>query len=124
MNLGIIGGGQLGSLLALSARKLGIKTFIICDDNNAPAKEFCDEFIFSDYQNEENIKIFESKADFITYEFENIPFKTLKLLNRSNKVFPSPNVNKIVQHRLTEKDFINKCNLRTLHIFMLKMKKI
>ena len=123
MNLGIIGGGQLGSLLALSARKLGIKTFIICDDNNAPAKEFCDEFIFSDYQNEENIKIFESKADFITYEFENIPFKTLKLLNRSNKVFPSPNVNKIIQHRLTEKDFINKCNLRTTSYIHVKNEK-
>ena len=42
-NLGIIGGGQLGSLLASAARKLNIKTVVITDDKNAPAKNFCDD---------------------------------------------------------------------------------
>ncbi len=43
--LGIIGGGQLGSLLSTAAKKLDIKTIIYCDDIHAPAQNFCDEFI-------------------------------------------------------------------------------
>ena len=50
VNLGIIGGGQLGSLLAVAAKKLEIKTTIFCDDINAPAKNYCDEFIFGEYK--------------------------------------------------------------------------
>ena len=49
--LGIIGGGQLGSMLAVAAKKLNIKTVILCDDNNAPAQNFSDEFIFGKYDN-------------------------------------------------------------------------
>ena len=46
LNLGIIGGGQLGSLLSAAAKKLNINTIIYCDDNEAPAQNFCNEFIF------------------------------------------------------------------------------
>ena len=49
INLGIIGGGQLGSMLSMAAKKLNIKTIIYCDDINAPAQNFCDEFIFGKY---------------------------------------------------------------------------
>ena len=44
--LGIIGGGQLGSMLSTAAKNLGIRTIILCDDENAPAQHFADEFIF------------------------------------------------------------------------------
>ena len=44
ITLGIIGGGQLGSMLAISAKKLNIKTVIYCDDLDAPAQNFCNEF--------------------------------------------------------------------------------
>ena len=59
------------------------------------------------------IKEFIEKVDIITFEFENIPFETLNNINKEKKVLPKPNINKIVQHRLYEKDFINKCNART-----------
>ena len=49
INLGIIGGGQLGSMLCVAAKKLDIKTIIYCDDPGAPAKNFCDEFILGEY---------------------------------------------------------------------------
>ena len=45
IKLGIIGGGQLGSMLSNAAQKLNVKTVIYCDDLDAPAKNFCDEFI-------------------------------------------------------------------------------
>ena len=47
--LGIIGGGQLGSMLSAAAKKINIKTIVYCDDINAPAQNFCDEFISGDY---------------------------------------------------------------------------
>ena len=47
IKLGIIGGGQLGSMLSNAAKKLNIKTIIYCDDTDAPAQNFCDEFIFT-----------------------------------------------------------------------------
>ena len=54
--LGIIGGGQLGSMLASAAKKLNIKTVILTDDRKAPAKNFCDEIIFSDYEDEKKFQ--------------------------------------------------------------------
>ena len=55
INLGIIGGGQLGSLLSVAAKKLNIKTTIYCNDIEAPAQNVCDEFIFGEYDNKEKI---------------------------------------------------------------------
>ena len=49
--LGIIGGGQLGSLLSVAANKIGIKTVILSDDENAPAKKFTEKFIYGKYDN-------------------------------------------------------------------------
>ena len=112
-NLGIIGGGQLGSMLSTAAKKLNIKTTIYCDDKDAPAQKFCDEFIFGAYNNNEKILEFAKKVDIITYEFENIPFETLNEMNKLKIVLPKPSVNRLIQHRLAEKDFINKLNIRT-----------
>ena len=47
--LGIIGGGQLGSMLSQAAKKLNIRTTVYSDDNDAPAQNFCDEFIYGEY---------------------------------------------------------------------------
>ena len=113
MNLGIIGGGQLGSMLSVAAKKLNIKTIIYCDDVDAPAQNFCNEFIFGQYDDKKKILEFISKVDIITYEFENIPYETLNELNKLKPVLPKPSVNRLIQHRLAEKDFINKLNIRT-----------
>jgi len=112
-NLGIIGGGQLGSLLSAAAQKLNIKTTIYSDDINAPAQNFCDNFIFGEYGNKEKILEFVKNVDVITYEFENIPYETLNEINKLKPVLPKPSVNRLIQHRIAEKDFINKLNIRT-----------
>lgn len=97
--LGIIGGGQLGSMLCQAASGLKIKTFILSDDKNAPAKNFCNEFMHCNYENLEKIKSFFEQVDIITFEFENIPFKTLENISKTKKVLPSPKIIKIVQNR-------------------------
>ena len=113
IKLGIIGGGQLGSMLCQAAKKLNIKTIIYSDDVESPAQNFCDEFTSSEYSNKDKIYEFAKKVDVITYEFENIPYDTLNELNKLKPVFPKPSVNRLIQHRLAEKDFINKLNIRT-----------
>ena len=121
--LGIIGGGQLGSLLAQAAKNLNIRTVIYCDDAKGPAQHFSDEYIFGSYDDKNKLKEFSYKVDVITYEFENIPAETLISLNNEKKVHPHPNINKIVQNRLFEKDFINKCNLRTTQYVHIRNQK-
>ena len=111
--LGIIGGGQLGSMLSKAASKLNIKTVVYCDNSDAPAKNFCDEFIFGKYNETEKIHEFIEKVKIVTYEFENIPFEILNEINKRKPVLPKPSINKLIRHRLAEKDFVNKLNIRT-----------
>ncbi len=112
-NLGIIGGGQLGSMLSVAAKKLNIRTVILSDDKDAPAQNFCDVFLLAAYNDKVRIKEFIDKVDIITYEFENIPFETLDGINKFKPVIPKPSINRLIQHRLAEKDFINSLNIRT-----------
>ena len=111
--LGILGGGQLGSMLSVAAKKLNIKTVIYSDDQDSPAQNFCDEFIFGEYKDTNQILNFIKKVTVVTYEFENIPFETLNEINKLKTVFPKPSINRLIQHRLAEKDFVNKLNIRT-----------
>ncbi len=113
ITLGIIGGGQLGSMLAIAAKKLNIKTVIYCDDPDAPAQNFCDKFISGEYGDKEKIIEFVNLVNFVTFEFENIPFETLNEINKLKPVLPKPSINRIIQHRLAEKDFVNNLNIRT-----------
>ena len=118
--LGIIGGGQLGSLLVEAAKKLNIETVILCDDVNAPAKNFTKNFIYGSYEDENTINEFISKVDLITYEFENIPYKVLKKINEQKTVLPKPEINKLIQNRNSEKDFLNKSDIRTTRYKLIK----
>ena len=113
ITLGIIGGGQLGSMLAISAKKLNIKTVIYCDDPDAPAQNFCNKFISGSYNDKKKITEFVNLVNFVTFEFENIPYETLNEINQLKPVLPKPSVNRIIQHRLAEKDFISNVNIRT-----------
>ncbi len=111
--LGIIGGGQLGSMLASAAKKIDIKTIIFCDDKNAPAQKFSDKFICANYRDDKAINQFAKTSDVVTFEFENIPYETLNKINNIKSVLPHPSINKIIQNRLLEKNFINKLNIKT-----------
>ena len=111
--LGVIGGGQLGSLLCSAAKKLKIKTVVLSDDKDGPAQHFCDEFIYSKYDNNTKVSEFITKVDVVTYEFENIPVDFLNLIQKEKKVIPSPNINKIAQNRKLEKTFVNELGIKT-----------
>ena len=120
--LGIIGGGQLGSMLCQAAKNLDIKTTILTDDMQAPAQNFCDEFIYSEYSNTENIEKFAHSCDFITFEFENIPFEILEKISSIQQVRPDPRINKVVQNRFTEKNFLKTLDIATTSYAFIKSK--
>ena len=119
--LGIIGGGQLGSLLAEAAKTIEIKTVILSDDIDAPAKKFANNFIYGKYDDQKIINEFVNLIDLATYEFENIPFEVLKKIDEQKTVLPKPEVNKLIQNRLTEKNFLNKYNIRTTRYASIKV---
>ena len=118
--LGIIGGGQLGSLLSVAAKRIGIKTVILSDDKNAPAKNFTEKFIFGDYDNKSITQEFIDSVDLVTYEFENIPFSILQSINNEKTVLPKPEINSLIQNRLTEKNFLNDINIQTTQYISIK----
>ena len=122
LTLGILGGGQLGSMLSLAAKKINIKSIIYSDDKDAPAQNFCNEFIYGKYDDRDLINDFVKKANVITYEFENIPFETLNEISKSKNVYPKPSINRLIQHRLAEKDFVNKLNIRTTRYVSIEKK--
>ena len=113
ITLGIIGSGQLGSLLCQAAKKLNIKTIIISDDKDGPAQKYSDQFIFAKYDDENKLQEFINKVDLVTYEFENIPVDILKNINKEKKVFPKPDINQIIQNRKLEKTFVNNLGIKT-----------
>ena len=117
--LGIIGGGQLGGMLATAAKKLKIKTIVLSDDPKAPAKKFCDEIVISEYDKRKTIEDFIRKVDVVTFEFENIPFKVLEYILRLKPVLPKPSINQIVQNRFTEKKFLNNIGIRTTNYVLI-----
>ena len=111
--LGIIGSGQLGSMLCQAAKKLNVKTVVISDDEQGPAQKYADQFIFAKYDDQQKIKQFIDKADVVTFEFENIPINILKQIEKEKKVLPKPEINKIIQNRKLEKSFVNGVGIAT-----------
>ena len=111
--LGIIGSGQLGSMLCQAAKKLNVKTVVISDDEQGPAQKYADQFIFAKYDDQQKIKQFTDKADVVTFEFENIPISILKQIEKEKKVLPKPEINRIIQNRKLEKSFVNELGIET-----------
>ena len=111
--LGIIGSGQLGSMLCQAAKKLNVKTVVISDDEQGPAQKYADQFIFAKYDDQQKIKQFTDKADVVTFEFENIPISILKQIEKEKKVLPKPEINRIIQNRKLEKSFVNELSIET-----------
>ena len=104
MKLGILGGGQLGMMMCQEAKDLKISTFIFSDTEDSPATKFSDEYIIAQYDDFEKLERFIQACDVITYEFENIPYKTLNHIFKKKPVYPDPQINNIIQDRLTEKN--------------------
>jgi 5-(carboxyamino)imidazole ribonucleotide synthase len=111
--IGILGGGQLGRMLAMAAARLGLKAHIYSDETNAPAFQVCDMHTHAKYDDRTALQKFAEACDAITYEFENIPDATAALLSNAKPVNPSAKALATTQDRFYEKSFINSLGLNT-----------
>ena len=109
--IGILGGGQLGRLLSISASQLGFKTHIFDPDPKAPAKQVTNLSSTFDYKDKRALENFANSVDVITFEFENIPVETIQICTELTSVFPNVNALSICQDRTNEKKFLNEINI-------------
>jgi 5-(carboxyamino)imidazole ribonucleotide synthase len=110
--IGILGGGQLGRVLALSAARLGLKTHIYAPDPESPAFDVASARTIAPYEDELTLAEFANAVDLITYEFENIPSRTAKILAESCLVRPAPEALGVCQDRLAEKEFLTAAGVK------------
>ncbi|ACI92238.1 phosphoribosylaminoimidazole carboxylase, ATPase subunit [Afipia carboxidovorans OM5] len=111
--VGILGGGQLGRMLALAAARLGLKCHVYAPDPDSPAFDVVQRATCAEYADIEALELFASDVDVITYEFENIPTATAMALQARRPVLPDTSVLGTTQDRLTEKDFVNSLSIGT-----------
>jgi 5-(carboxyamino)imidazole ribonucleotide synthase len=74
--IGVMGGGQLGRMFAIAARRMGYRVHIFTPEENSPAGQFADLTRIADYTNEAAVRRFAKDVDVVTFEFENIPVET------------------------------------------------
>ncbi len=104
--IGILGGGQLGRMLALAAARLGMRTHIYCPDPESPAFEVTPNKTVAAYSDEEALARFAQSVDVVTYEFENVPARTAEFLANLKPLRPGANALAVSQDRLAEKAFL------------------
>lgn len=118
--IGIIGGGQLGRMSAIAAASLGYKVHIFTPEKNSPAEQVSYKTTIAEYTNQAALKKFADDVDVVTFEFENIPYETVKFLENNTIVRPSWKALYISQNRLREKTFVNNLGIPTAKFFHIK----
>src|SRR5216684_1253265 len=111
--VGILGGGQLGRMLAMAGARLGLKAHIYSPDPESCASDVVRRFTLADYGDEAALDGFAREVDVVTYEFENVPADAALFLASRRPVVPDPSVLATTQDRLVEKDFIAGLGIAT-----------
>ncbi len=111
--IGIIGGGQLGRMLALAAARLGYRTAILEPQADCPAAQLANRQIVAAYDDPKALAELASLSAVVTYEFENVPVAAAGRLAGDVPVFPPPRALEVSQDRLAEKRFLNGIGIST-----------
>ncbi|MFZ2103433.1 MAG: 5-(carboxyamino)imidazole ribonucleotide synthase [Oricola sp.] len=112
--IGIIGGGQLGRMLAIAAARLGFQTCVLEPQADCPAAQVCNTQIVADYGDRAALADLAQRCDVVTYEFENIDLEAARLLEKTAVLRPGALALEIAQDRLTEKTFLDGHGIRTV----------
>lgn len=110
--IGIIGGGQLGQMMLLEAKKMGFYAVVLDPSENCPCHSICDEHIVASFEDEAAFQLLAEKTDVITYEFEHINAKALENLeSKGYKVYPTAASLEVIQDKLTQKEAMKRAEL-------------
>ncbi len=111
--IGILGGGQLGRMLAMAAARLGLRCQVFSPDPDSPAFDVVPNATCAEYADVEALELFANDVDVITYEFENVPAAAAMILGARRPVLPDRKTLETTQDRLAEKDFVTRLGIGT-----------
>lgn len=111
--IGILGGGQLGRMLALAASPLGYRVHVYAPESELVAAEVSAFCTRASYEDRDALTAFAAGCDVITYEFENVPSETVAFLETLKPVRPGHQALDVAQDRLAEKRFVEALGGRT-----------
>ena len=111
--IGILGGGQLGRMLAMAAARLGLRCQVFSPDPESPAFDVVLNATCAEYADVEALELFANDVDVITYEFENVPSSAALILGARRPVLPDRKILETTQDRLAEKDFVKRLGIGT-----------
>jgi len=106
--IGVMGGGQLGRMFAVAARRMGYRVHVFTPDHDSPASQFADATTEADYRDEDAVKRFLRDLELLTFEFENIPPETIGWCANQIEVRPAGAIIETAQNRLREKNFFSE----------------
>jgi 5-(carboxyamino)imidazole ribonucleotide synthase len=109
--IGILGGGQLGRMLALAAARLGFRCHVFAPSPDSPAFDVVHRVTCADYTDTEALDRFAADVDVVTYEFENVPAETAAFLAARVPVLLDPAILATTQDRLVEKNFVTSLGI-------------
>mgnify|MGYP002713029132 CR=1 FL=1 len=112
--IGILGSGQLGRMLAQSARQMGYRVHVLSPGEDTPTGQLADVEVSAAYDDLEAVRAFAQNVDVVTYEFENVPSATAAACAEFAPLHPGPQVLHIAQNRLREKSFFAENGLPTV----------
>ena len=105
--IGILGGGQLGRMLALSAQQMGYRVIAYTPDQDSPVSQVCYKTIVAPFEDLDAVKLFCQEARIVTFEFENIPRQTVEQVRECTRLAPSVQALYVSQNRLREKTYLS-----------------
>lgn len=111
--IGVVGGGQLGRMLALEARRMGYRTLVLDPGADAPAAQVGDELIHAPLDDRDAARELARRSDVVTLEWENADVATLRELGEMVPVRPGAHVLHVCQHRVREKDAVRRLGVGT-----------
>ena len=110
--VGVIGGGQLGKMLAQKAKQMGFYIISLDPNPECPASSVSDELIVGDFYDPEKLRELAEKSDVITYEIEHINVEVLKELHEAgHEIYPSPYCLEVIQDKLKQKELFRRAGL-------------
>lgn len=109
--IGVLGGGQLGRMMAKAAARLGFQLTIYCPEENCPAAQVAGRHFCYDYDNKEQLINFAKSVDVVTFEFENIPVTALEICAEYSQLAPGIKSQQVASDRLAEKRFIQAAGI-------------
>lgn len=111
--IGMVGGGQLGRMFALEARRMGYRLVVLDPGDATPAAQFCDQHVQAPFEDVDACLRLARLSDVVTLEWENADVATLRAMGELVQIHPSPDVLEVAQHRVREKDAARRLGVLT-----------